>query len=482
MYAVVWSAPERVKCTEARPNAHDSTECALKNLSSFKIEMKLLRLVSFIYFSAVAAFAQPAIANLPSPVEKKPSDYLNEQLPSWLKFSGEFRMRFEESGSTGFNNPEDSYLLTRARFNISIQPARWLIFFGQTQDSRGLFQDVRHPGPPYQDTWDIRQAFVEIGDTEKGPIALIAGRQEINLGDQRLVGSSNWTNTARTFDGVRLSLRHAGYGLDAFASSVVDERDQELNHHTKGNDLHGLYGHLTSVIPAATIEPYVLWRIAPVSLSPLTEHGGRGKLNEKTAGVRCEGKLPLGFDYNIEMAKQFGSLGLDSVDAWAGHWLVGKSFSSAKWRPRWVVEYNYASGDSNPADGTRGTFDQLYPTAHLKYGLTDQVGWRNIEDVHTGLEVKATKRLALNGGFHDYRLAAVRDGLYNAAGALVARSRTGVAGRHVGEELEVYGTYDLNQTIQFALGYGHLFTGEFLNRTTRGHDYNYPYTMLTLRL
>src|SRR5690242_19889759 len=227
--------------------------------------------------------------------DQRPSDYLNEQLPRWLRLSGEFRTRFEQSGSSGFSNPEDDYLLARTRFNIAIQPVSWLKFFGQTQDSRGFFQDVGHPAPPYQDSWDIRQAYVEIGDAEKGPIAITTGRQEINLGDQRLVGSLDWTNTARSFDAVRVSVRHSGYRLDGFASSVVDQHDQELNHHTQGNNLHGLYGGLDSLIPAATIEPYILWRLAPLSLSPVTEHGGRGRLNQKTTGVGPNGKAPPGF-------------------------------------------------------------------------------------------------------------------------------------------------------------------------------------------
>ena len=58
-------------------------------------------------------------------------------------------------------------------------------------------------------------------------------------------------------------------------------------------------------------------------------------------------------------------------------------------------EFNYALGDANPGDGVRGTFDQLYPTAHDKFGLADQVGWRNIHHVRTGLEVRPHAELAL---------------------------------------------------------------------------------------
>ena len=72
----------------------------------------------------------------------------------------------------------------------------------------------------------------------------------------------------------------------------------------------------------------------------------------------------------------------------------GTGFSATRlpkftFTPRLVAEYNYASGDANPTDGRRGTFDQLYPTAHDKYGLADQVGWRNMHDVRVRSRVEA---------------------------------------------------------------------------------------------
>jgi hypothetical protein len=41
-------------------------------------------------------------------------------------------------------------------------------------------------------------------------------------------------------------------------------------------------------------------------------------------------------------------------------------------------EYNYAIGRCGFADGRQGTFDQLYPTAHDKYGLAIRWVGRNI--------------------------------------------------------------------------------------------------------
>ena len=82
-----------------------------------------------------------------------------------------------------------------------------------------------------------------------------------------------------------------GYRLDAFASTVVNAVDGTFDHHAAGNNFHGLYGGMEKLVPKAVIEPYVLWRLA--------------------------GKLPA------NIAGQTGSLGTDSVGAWAGHWVMG---------------------------------------------------------------------------------------------------------------------------------------------------------------
>ena len=72
---------------------------------------------------------------------------------------------------------------------------------------------------------------------------------------------------------------------------------------------------------------------------------------------------------------------------------TGRSASRcrAPGRRKLTANTTIASGDANPADGIRGTFDQLYPTAHDKYGLADQVGWRNIHHVRVGFDITPIK-------------------------------------------------------------------------------------------
>jgi len=183
----------------------------------------------------------------------------------------------------------------------------------------------------------------------------------------------------------------------------------------------------------------------------------------------------------VEMAKETGSLGSDKVSAWAGHWVLGRTLASVPLKPRPWIEYNYATGDANAKDGIRGTFDQLYPTAHDKYGLADQVGWKNIRDLRLGVETKPRKNWTATLEYNDWYLANAHDALYNTSSTAIARSANGTAGTHAGQELDLTATWSVFSSLQTGAGFGHIFPGEFLRKTTPGNAYTFPYVMLNYR-
>jgi hypothetical protein len=243
-----------------------------------------------------------------------------------------------------------------------------------------------------------------------------------------------------------------------------------------GNEIYGLYSRLSKLIPAAAIEPYFFWR----RQSGLTSEAGiAGILHEGTVGVRWVGKLPLGFDYDTEMAAQVGSLGPDAIRAWAGHWFLAYTLLHTRFTPQLLAEFNYASGDRSPTDGKRNTFDQLYPSAHDLYGLADQVGWKNIEHVRTGVEAKLKASWTVSSKYSRYWLANSHDALYNTSSAVVARSPAGMAGRYVGQELDFVTSFTPYRQTTFSAGFGHIFPGAFLNITTLGASHSYPYGSVT---
>ena len=148
--------------------------------------------------------------------------------------------------------------------------------------------------------------------------------------------------------------------------------------------------------------------------------------------------------------------------------------------PLW--EINYASGTRNLNSRSWNTFDQLYPSSHDQLGLADQVGWRNVKQVRTGVEEFLNRHWKLRQTYENFWLNSAYDGLYGSSGGLVTRSASGTAGKHVGQEIDFWAEFTWNKSIKGGCGYAHFFTGEFLNRTTPGRDYNYPYIFLDYKL
>jgi hypothetical protein len=397
---------------------------------------------------------------------------IDGQLTPWLQVRGEFRARVEGFSGGGFADNSDAYWMDRFRLNATVNPTSSMKFVVQVQDARAFDKTTGSRAVPLRNTLDLRMAYGEFGSTN----TLRIGRQELVFGEQRLIGHVSWLNTARTFDGARVTLKRTGLQLDAFAASVVTIQPDLFDKSGDGNGLYGAYLSATTIVPKQTLEPYFFWR---QSRGIAAELGGVADLHQATIGVRMAGKLPSAFDYSTETAAQTGSVGTDRVRAWASHWLVGKTLTGVAALPRFFGEYNYASGDANRTDGTRGTFDQLYPTGHDKYGLADQVGWRNIHHARAGVELKPSAKWGVNGGYHSWWLASATDALYSAGGAAVARSAAGTAGRHVGQEVDIQAAYNYSPQLQIGAGYAYLIPGEFLTNTTPGHAYSYPYVMAT---
>jgi hypothetical protein len=356
---------------------------------------------------------------------------------------------------------------------MAIQPTDWLLFKGELQDSRIFFNHHIPNANPNEDTFTLWEGYAQVGSSTEGWVDVVGGRQVLRFGDERVIGPSEWLNVGRTFNVARVDLHHPGYFVSVFASAVVPGDNAFLHNAVPGSDLFGVYGSFQNIVPKATFEPYVLWHVAP-SNPGLPETLGLGQLSEVTIGLHWKGDLPKNFDYDSEFDGQTGSLGARSISAWAGYVGVGKTFRSVAASPRVFAEGNYASGTKNPAGHDWNTFDQLYPSNHDKYGFDDLIGRRNLVHYRVGVEEVPTKRWKLKQQFESFWLATTHDNLYASSGAIEVAAHPG-ASSHVGDELDVVSEYALTEGLNFGVGYGIFFTGQFLQTTTHGHDYSYPY-------
>lgn len=425
---------------------------------------------------AAAAPAAPDAKSLPTP---SIANAVNKELPEWVRFGGEYRVRFESvTGVKGVEDTGDGYVLSRLRLDLLFKIGDHVRIFAQGQDSQvGGF--AANPDPPiHENTFDLRQAWIELRQSEKTGWALRVGRQELNYGDQRLVGALNWTNTSRTFDAAKLSYTHDRFNVDAFASSVVVIQDNVFDKHVDGANFYGLYGSLLKTLPKGQIDGYVFWKTNPFVLD---EKLRTGDADTWTFGTRIVGKAGSRVDYGVEAIGQSGTFASSDIGAAAFHGRLSVGIWKKAAMPRPRVEYNFASGDEDPTDGDRGTFDQLFPTAHDKNGLIDQVGFKNIHKVRLGATMKPHSRVTVDVDYSDFWLAEAKDALYDAGGNPVARILTGAPSRHVAREFDVQSNILVANGVTLGIGYGHWFPGDFWKAATPGASRDFFYSSLTYR-
>jgi hypothetical protein len=185
--------------------------------------------------------------------------------------------------------------------------------------------------------------------------------------------------------------------------------------------------------------------------------------------------------------------------ALAAHAAGGHTWTQAWGEPRLGLEYNYASGDRDPADDQHGTFDNLYPTNHKFYGYMDFVAWQNIHNLRLTGSLKPLKGLTLTLDYHAFWLADTADAFYQVNGTPRGRvngAQTGIAANpvgyganpgydaYVGSEVDLVATYVIRRLGNLQVGYGHFFTGSYVDRSLAGSsgstDADYVYAQVTL--
>jgi hypothetical protein len=422
--------------------------------------------------------AQAAKSVAPLQPQATGLERLSDDWPKAVKVGVQYRGRSEEQrGSSITGGRDDGYYLNRLRLESTVTVKPWLKAFGQVQDSQTLGYNIAAQPTGLTDTLDLRQGFVEARLPTTSGLGVRVGRQEISLGEQRLVGASDWSNTARTFDAVRVFVTRPGVQVDAFVSSVVVITQNAFDQWKPNEKFSGTYVSLSRLVPKSVIEPYVFAR---VQNNVTSELGTVGDGATYTFGARAAGLLPHRFDYGVEVAAERGHISTDEVDAWAGHYTLGWTIGKSAIKPRLVVEFNNASGDSNPKDGRRETFDQLYPTNHSKYGIADQMDWRNMRDAMVGVEFMPVRKLKLNADVHRLSLATTADGLYTGAAAPKVLNRN-ASSLGVGTETDIQSVYALSKELSFNAGVSVLVAGDFLAQSTTTGTLWTPYVMWTVK-
>jgi hypothetical protein len=439
------------------------------------------------------------------------------------------RLRYEDRDNTvDFNSAahaatDDSWFVQRIRLGATWKPDPLWSIQVQLQDAREWGSE--RPNVPFiagsegDDPLDLRLAAVTWGDPKKSPFVLTVGRQLLGLGEERLVGSSEWNNFARTFDAIKgvWSLDPGKSTVTAFASSVVTVRpttsgqDWEFNHSSM-DDLFGGVNFTEKLSPSDTAEAYVLWRdkknnnpiySAPTASIPAAQRTAVGydiAQEIYTIGARFIRAPKEGaFDGEFEGALQGGHVNRQTTtavgpyggsteeldqQAWALHALVGYTPMGLPGKLRLDFEYNIASGDSHRSDDKNGTFMNLFPSNHKFYGFMDVFSWKNVEEMVATIRFAPLPKTTVRIDYHDFSLFTTSDAWYRSNGVSTVRPLNDAArhaSRHAGDELDITATWTPVGWATIDLGYAKFFAGDYLRDTGANSDADFVYVQTSLK-
>jgi hypothetical protein len=432
-------------------------------------------------------------------------------------FGGQFRARYEHTehlGGVDFSatasDSSDHLMLLRTLVHVGYTPAAWFNIYVEGRDSRGLWDE---PTPnPDEDTIDLHQAYLRLGNADLFPLIAKVGRQELIYGDERLIGASDWTNVKRTFDAAKLRYEVAGLWVDAFVSRPVIVWNNHFNQSDNQDWFSGIYASTTKLVPWQESQVYFLARNtgtgSPQFYGPPPDPQGATPRDIYTIGVHFKslpGKL-RGWDYNLEAAGQFGRFKETTTGAptpiagknleqraYAAVASAGYSWAKVSAKPRLGWEYLYSSGDRNPTDRTHQTFDNLFPTNHRQFGIMDIFSWQNIQVLRFMGSIQPVKSFTLVADYRLVWLADTHDSFYTNKGAprgsLASSGGTGYGinpnfSSDVGSEIDLTATYALKHFASFQAGVGHLFVADYVKSSLSGmggaKDATFAYAQFTL--
>lgn len=428
---------------------------------------------------------QPPSTAPPQTHEGSTLDHFVAGLWERLKISGQIRVRGEfNENVTDFDSgrsDEQEFALLRVRLRLSFHIMKDLDAVIEFQDAR-RFGDEGTPVSTARglQSTDLSLGYLDFNNLLLDGLTLRVGRQALSFGDQRLVGAFEYNNFANRFDAASIIYRVPRQQNEGQkkAPDLITWHSflSVLNETTVDSDDTIFAGSYFTVrpTPASEIDFYYFLLDDNDQKAHTGENGVTGNRLVQTVGSRI--KIGCGaFGFVGEGAYQFGSFSDDRLEAFAVSANLSFQERNAFWKPKVVLTYNYATGDEDPNDGVRQTFENLFPTNHLYYGFVDLFSWSNLENAQARIQVFPAKGLTVFVDYHYFLLATTNDFHYNAGRKpvrkdLAPRTSTRRASRTAGQEIDVSIKYKLNKHLTFFAQYGHFFAGPYYRSTQSKTD------------
>ncbi|MBI4745857.1 MAG: alginate export family protein [Deltaproteobacteria bacterium] len=280
-----------------------------------------------------------------------------------LKISGEIRVRHVEQNNYDLNsNAGDASNTTtqRTRVNVDAKVNETTKAYISLQDTRSWGSEVDGVDAGTTNTdetanendhaVDISQAYIQLDKLAGQPLSLKLGRQILAY-------------NARRFDALKLMCNTDTVNVDFFTANL-----KEAGSANPGDaQLNGLYLTAKTISLHKALDVYLIQKANSVA----------GE-NIMTYGLRLDGGT-AGIDWTAEAAFQSGDAAATKKKK-ANMYVLKAGYTLPQIASlRIGAEYDFASGQDTSTDDT--AFDNLYPTNHPLYGVTDITGTNTLSNL-----------------------------------------------------------------------------------------------------
>lgn len=312
--------------------------------------------------------------------------------------------------------------------------------------------------------------FISANITAKGKlsddISLSAkiGRQRLAYGEQRLIGTFDWSNVSNSFDGIKLNTKFKNYSFDIFGFILRENSVQEGPTETargvrQKSFFLGNYNILP--VPTGSLDIYLLYLRDDV------------KVNNKPAnifaiGIRKVGEVGLNTInpfWAFEGVYEFGQAWDKKLRAFA---LSARAGTKIENKIKIFAEYNIASGTTknDQQKGLRGTFYNFFPTNHLHYGYADLFSWKNMQGIRGNITSPKFHNFEISLDVWKFFLFSEYDNWYHAGQAPLLQEKPPYPSKDAGTEIDITLSYNWKK-LNISCGYSPFIPGELPKKLGR---------------
>jgi hypothetical protein len=389
---------------------------------------------------------------------------------TYLSLGADVRERFEANDTAGFGiapNRNNDYLISRTDWYADLHIADQVQMFTQFESDFAPWKTMLTPAD--QDVLDLEQAFVTVTEpVGDGTARVRLGRQQMNFDLQRFVSDRDGPNVRQSFDAAWGDYENGPWKFITFYSQPVQIYDfgaQPFDSYSSGAFTFDVVRAQRELFGWATLSSYYAY----YALDNARYLSVSGNERRDSIDVRFAAKAN-NFDGDLEVMSQTGSIGNDTIRAWAVGSISGYTFAHIGWTPRLGMQFDAASGDGNPHDNVLQTFNPLFPNGYY-FTLAGYTGYTNLIHVKPSVAIHPTNSLTLTLAVAAQWRETTADAVY-LQGSVPVPGTAGQPGRYTG----TYGQLDLNWAMtphsSFAIQAVRFDVGDAIQRAG-GHDSNY---------